>query len=204
MTAPVLVAEAPWGTPATRIPARTRQDLSVVALVAPLGARAGNDLPLDVLAELGKRNDVAGRRGHAQDHAALATIWLRAHGTDWAVVTSPHSMPVPALQLAATITLPAATRLLLACDHGTAAQTLDSLADWGAVRVAWDDVTSLLPQPGAPAPDAAPEPDWTTWDLTLPREDWPTFRSECRRLLAPETFAAVDAVYQQAYRAARD
>lgn len=205
-TAPILVAEAPRGTPATRVPARTRDDLAVVAIVAPLGARAHYNLPLDLLAELGKRDDVAGRSKHNQDNAALATVWLRAHGTSWVVVTSPHAMPVTALQFLATLVLPAGARLLLACDHGTAQQIFDNLADWGAALAPWDQIAGLVPQPDAPRPEPVHEPDqdWTAASLTLPREDWPVFRSECRLLLSPRTFEEIDTVYRRAFRTTRD
>jgi len=206
VTSPILVAEAPQGTPATRVPARTRNDLDAVAIVAPLGSRAHHDLPLDLLAEMGKRNDVTGKAKHTQDNAALATVWLRAHGTSWVVVTSPHAMPVTALQFLATLVLPAGARLLLACDHGTAGQILDGLADWGAAATSWDAIASLVPQPDPIQQDKKDEPeqDWTAASLTLPREDWPVFRSECRRLLSPRTFTEIDSVYQKAFRATRN
>lgn len=206
MTAPVLVCQAPKGTPATSAPVRTRQDLSVVAAVAPPHGRPAVDLPLDVLAELGKRDDVAGRSTHSQDDTLLVPIWLRAHSTRWVVVTSPHVLPVPALQLLATLVLPAGATLLLACDHGTAGTVLDGLADYGAAELPWAAVGGVVPPPDvAPAATgstAVPE-QWTDRDLSLPVEDWPTFRYECHRLLHPGTFAEIDAVYVTAFRAAR-
>lgn len=206
MTAPVLVAEAPRGTPATRVPARTTQDLGVVALVAPPGSRAHLELPLDILAELGKQDDVAGRSSHTQDAAALVPLWLLAHRTEWVVVTSPNVLAVPALQLLPTLTLPAGTRLLLACDAGTSTQVLAGLGDYGARRTEWARLDSLVPPPDPPAPQQTPDPTgplWTERDLTLPRSDWPTFRTDCRRLLRQDVFAAVDATYVRAFCATR-
>ena len=204
--APVLVTEAPRGTAATRVPARTRTDLAVVAVVAPPGRRATTDLPLDLLAELGKRDDVAGRSTHVQLDTALVPLWLAAHRTGWVVVTSPHVLDGPTLQLLATLCLPAGARLLLACDSGTAPVVLDGLADYGAVRVAWDELPALVPppDPAGGGPTAGPaDARWGERSLTLPREDWPRFRPECRRLLHPVTFARVDATYTTAFRTAR-
>jgi hypothetical protein len=208
VTPPVLVAQAPAGIPATAVPARTRGDLSVVALVAPPHGRPAVDLPLDILAELGKRDDVAGRSSHSQDDTALIPIWLTAHATAWLVVTSPHVLPVPALQLLATLALPAGSTLLLACDHGTAPVVLDGLADYGPAQLDWNRVPEFVPPldavaaPTSAKKAVAPQ-EWTERDLSLPVEDWPTFRYECRRLLHPDTFAKIDAVYVAAFRAAR-
>lgn len=203
--APVVVAEAPAGVPATRIPARTRDDLRTVAVVAPPSRRSRTDLPLDLLAELGKRDDVAGRSSHTQDASPLVSLWLRAHRTEWVVVTSPHVLTVPHLQLLPALVLPAGARLLLACDPSTGTQVADGLADYGAARIDWHEAARLVPPPAGSSPPEAPPQTavWTDRDLTLPREDWPLFRSECRRLLHADTFAAVDAEYVRAFRAAR-
>jgi len=205
VTAAVFVTEAPPGTPATRVPARTTGDLSVVALVAPPGSRAHIELPLDLLAELGKRSDVAGRDRHGQQAAPAASVWLTAHRTRWVVVTSPHVLSGPHLQLLATITLPTPVTLLLACDHGTAGGVLDRTADYGAAPTPWAGLAGLLPSPPTPATgqDATPAGTHVDRECTLPTSDWPTFRSDCRRLLHPDTFTTVDTIYTTAYRAAR-
>jgi hypothetical protein len=205
VTAPILIAEAPPGTPATRVPARTTHDLSVIALVAPPSGRAHAELPLDLLAELGKRDDVAGRNRHVQEATVVAAVWLAAHQTRWVVVTSPHVLSGPHLQLLATITLPTPSTLVLACDHGTAGDVHDRTADYGAAPTPWAGLAGLLPAPQTPAPGRAATPagTWVDRECTLPTSDWPTFRSDCRRLLNLDTFTTVDTVYTAAYRTAR-
>jgi len=204
VTTPILIAEAPPGMPATRVPARTTDDLSVIAFVAPPSSRAHVELPLDLLVELGKRNDVAGRDRHGQQATPAATVWLAAHRTRWVVVTSPHVLSGPHLQLLATITLPTLATLLLACDHGTALDVYERTADYGAVLTPWAGLAGLLPSPPTPTNQAAtPAGTQVDRECTLPTSDWPTFRSDCRRLLNRDTFTTVDTVYTTAYRTAR-
>jgi len=132
-------------------------------------------------------------------------VWLAAHHTRWVVVTSPHVLSGPHLQLLLTITLPTPATLLLACDHGTADDVIDKTADYGANRTPWTGLSGLLPALSAVAPEQATESvgKLVNREITMPPSDWPTFRSDCRRLLHPDTFKTVDAAYSTAYRAAR-
>lgn len=205
MTAPILITEAPKGTPATKAPVRTRRDLKTVAIVAPPGPRAHFDMPLDILTQLGVRHDVSGRSSHLQNDMTRVPLWLRAHETEWLVVTSPHVLSVPAMQLLATLTIPVATTLLMVCDHAQAVPVREGLADYNASALDWDKISEDVPpidtvqaDPPTPAPVS-----WSSDDMTLPREDWPRFRSECRRLLHPRTFETVDAEYVRAFQQAR-
>jgi len=178
--------------------------LGVVATVASPSANSPGVLAHQVLRAVGVRPDVKGNADR-QAHMApgLAAVWLAAHRTEWLFLASPEHLSADTLETAVQLAAAGGARLMLGCDHGTAAKVTAKVQGWAPTPMTTAAAIASL-RAGSPATPGTEQVEVGGIDPDdLPAADFYAFRSECRRTLPPGTFARVDALYLAARDAAR-
>lgn len=172
-----------------------------VAVLARPAERRDGWLLWDVLAALGATDAASSRFGEHAD-IDLVRAWLLAHQvTDLLVVSAEH---LSADQIASTALLTAGTgtTLWLLATGVLDDARQETTQGWGAEPVTWTELVAAFAD--APAAFGPTTPNATT-DATsdapvagdsfprhLPGDDFPTFRTACRRTLTAAAFDQVD------------
>lgn len=156
----------------------------------------------DLLVALGKRPGALAAEGLLRRGWELAGLWLRAERTAHLVVLRAHLLPaVRWRDLIELVAAAGAVLWLVSHRVGLDPAHRAVLAEHGVAPAGqpWRDALAAL----TPTPDrASAEPDPRPFP-TVPDVDFPTFRATARRVLDPEAFARVDAVYRATLTAAR-
>lgn len=173
-----------------------RHTLNVAVVVARFGAKNA-DTPLlrDVILAtcLGRGTDEIVVRNQKNLRTVLTArlIGQRVHTV---LVTSAENLTDDLLDLLALQVTGCGCRLVLAYGYDSGAR----VRAWGARLMApdieWDDL--VLPEESTAPMMRVDDP----FPDEVPFEEFPLFRTACRRLLPPDDFSAVDAVYVAAFR----
>ena len=194
----LLHVPVPPGTAHFRVFPDTDPDLGAVAFTAR-PTRNAWAVGQDLLAGLGKRDDVAGAgRSHAQD-LDLITAWLRAHRVTHVVARHADNLDATVLDALTLMTAAAGATLALVHDDGTGQHVIDHVLAHGGTAAAPAEVARLL-HPTTGAAHQAGDTATVGGDWTLPSVAFPLFRAACRDLLAPGRREAVDRLYRDTFR----
>lgn len=174
-------------------------DAGVAAVAARPGLRHSGWLARDLLAALGKRFTVAASGRSADRDWQLVPIWYAAHGITDLIVAGCQQLPAAVVDDLICHTRPLPLRLWLLADNHLPQPLADALAVWPTTPLAQADFTAHWHHHPARHPDAEEDGGEERLAARLPASDFPTFRADCRRLLADEGFARVDARYRAAF-----
>ena len=173
-----------------------------IAVCHPVpGADSRRVLAGEVLVALGKRPGGLAAEGLLRRGWALAGLWLRAERIRHLVMLRAHLLPAEQWRDLTELGA-AADAVLWLVSHrvGLDPPHRSVLAEHGVMARGqpWRDaLAALKPGPGeATQNDARPFP-------AVPDVDFPTFRAAAHRLLDPDAFARVDAVYRAVLTDAR-
>ncbi len=205
MTAPngpqVYLAEAPPPLEPHGLTALRRDDLSVVHFAAPVHDTKIAHAAMSLLWALGKREGVTGVHGNPSENVPLVPIWLSAYRTHTVIISAAQHWNARLTQEMVRLLMSAGTTVVLVADHGRLDHIEDTAAGFLPTTVPFDDLQTLFPPPVASQRTNAIGYDWL--DTPLPEADWPTFRSECRRLLPQSAFAELNDHYLRALHTTR-
>jgi hypothetical protein len=178
-----------------------------VAFAARPDTRRAVWLGWDLLTAVGVHRDARGSAGrNADTDWQLVPAWLTAHAVRDIIVSHVELLAPAVLQPLLLLAAQVQARVwLLGCPPRTDVQVahLDSWTeeelDYPAFRIGWEAVLD------AAGVEAEAQPDATeTAEPALPSSDFLTFRADCRRLLDPATFTAIDARYTHVLRTTFD
>lgn len=193
MSALLRVAVPPGSAHAAAFP-DTDPDSGTVAFTGR-PARAAWAVGQDLLAALGKRDDVTGAgRNHDQD-VTVIHAWLSAHRVRLVVARHADFLSSPLLDALTLLCAAAGTDLALVHDEGTGQHVVDHVERHGGATVAWDTVALQMPPVPATTTTAA-----AGFPVYLPRVAFSLFRAACRDLLPAAEHAEVDRLYQETFR----
>jgi len=153
----------------------------------------------DLLAALGKRDDItrAGRRN--SEDLLLIQAWLSAHQVGRVVIRHADFLTPLVLDELTLLAAASSVDLFLAHDEGTSQHVVDHTDRHGAPTHDWGLLARSMPVGSRSA--VAPETELPGY---LPRVAFPLFRAACRDFLPQGEFMLVDAIYTEAFRAWRE
>jgi hypothetical protein len=151
----------------------------------------------DVLVALGKRPGCLAAEGVRRRGWEVAGLWLRAERVTDLVVLRAHRLPASRWRELAELTASVGAVLWLVSHRmglDGAHQAVLGTCGVDPAGQPWRDALGALP-PVSTEPDPGPFP-------AVPDVDFVAFRSAARRLLDPDGFSRVDAVYRAAFQVA--
>lgn len=183
---------------ARRLRAASNPDAGIVVAGVPPDMLRSYELTQLLLFGFGKAKDVTGAGRHEDQNWELLAAWTLAHEVRHLVLVD--SQWLTKAFLANVVGLAAATgvELWLVAHQPVGDGYAEALAGWPTEVVAARQLDKLVrraEQPGA----AVEEGDFPA----MPADNYPTFRAEARRRMAPDAFEVVDARYREAYWTAR-
>lgn len=156
----------------------------------------------DLLAGLGKDNDVTGGgRRHTED-VLISQAWLIAHDIHTIVVRAAEHIEPGYLTTLHMLANAVGATLIFCRDNNSGQHVLDFVRNNGGTRVPAEDIIATVQQAASKPVEPRSNPV-VPLPKHLPQYDFPLFRAACRRMLAAAEFEQVDAVYVDAFRAAR-
>lgn len=201
----VYIAEAPTGNPPALLQGRFSAETGTFALlIGPAEVRrtkrTRKTVSIPFFHCLGKNLGTVGSyTGQTSEFRSQIRHWFAAYYARDLVVFNgevlyPATMEA-VFEYAATV-----PRVTFVCEPGGYEKTRSAVhaAAVTTTRLDWDDLLNRLPV--VPAPLPLPVPDYEMEHL--PAVDFLLFRHHARTLNTPERFAAIDADYRVAYRAA--
>lgn len=198
----ILVTEPPIGTiPHRALANRFDLDTGGLALHLPLEARRIGPIGLAILQAMGKDLTVTGGNAVRNDeHTRYAPVWSAAHGIRHVAVLDGQRVTAAMAHHLRALLGPD-TEIVAVCESGTARRTHRLLNRDGADAHAldWDQFLTAHP---VQAPPTTTGPDRRYTMGHLPSVDFLAFRHTARQVNTADVFAAIDADYVTAYKAA--
>lgn len=196
LSEPVMVTEAPAGTPVTVLGRLATPDLATTVFVPHEERRGKSGIATDALSALGKRDDVTGKPRNDTSLAEVLPLWFTAHHTRLLIVAACQQTPVEDLLLLVKMAQATPTSLLLATDHGYGSTLMRDLAPVAPALVEWPDIPDTHPHTHATAARHSVD-KWDDREPVLPAVEYWTFYATAKRQLTPSQFAPVHDLYCQ-------
>jgi len=162
-------------------------------------ARSAWPVGQDLLAALGKRDDVTGAGRRNNEDLLLIQAWLSAHQIRRVLTRHADFLTPEVLDALTLLAAAASVELLLVHDEGTSQHVVDHTDRHGAPTEDWASLARSMP-----VDDRSGDAPETELPGYLPRVAFPLFRAACRDLLPRREFLLVDAIYTKAFRAWRE
>lgn len=163
------------------------------------GGRNAFWLAQDILDGLGKRPDGLSGGREAWMSLDRAATWLAGEGVKTLFVLRADERDAGAWKLLVTLAAQVGFDLWLLTNSETLPRGhREFLTDWQVEHVSWQEFIEQWPAPPRGAPRAAADATTSFSLLGIPRDDFPTFRAACRRLLSPQAFKRVDSEFASA------
>lgn len=198
----ILVTEPPIGTiPHGALANRFGLDTGGLALHLPLEARRIGPIGLAILQAMGKDLTVTGGNAVRNDeHTRYAPVWASAHNLRNVAVLDGQRVTAAMAQHLRTL-LGSSTEIVAVCESGTARRTVRLLNRDGADAhpLDWDDYVADHP---VQTPPAGSRPEHRYAMDHVPPVDFLLFRHTARQANTADVFAAINADYTTAYKAA--
>jgi hypothetical protein len=132
----------------------------------------------------------------------ISQAWLLAHDIHTIVVrAAEHTEPGYLTTLHMLANAVGAT-LTFCRNHDSGQHVIDFVRNLGGTHLASEDVIATVQRAASTQAEAHPGTRVRP-PKHLPQYDFPLFRDACRRLLSPEEFECVDAIYVDAYETAQ-
>lgn len=157
----------------------------------------------DILAALGKREDVSGKGRNNESDTRLAQIWLVAHSIGDLVVVGVEALRSDLISELAMFAFTCGLRLWLVADHELPASASRVFAQWPVVPVGQAKFDAHW-QPRVFAAAARPVPSRSLWPTHVPNSDFPVFLTDVHHLLPKPQAQVVDGRFRQAAAAASE
>jgi len=160
-------------------------------------ARASWAIGQDLLAGMGKRDDVTGAGRNHHDDLSVIQAWLSAHRVGLVVARHADWLPPDVLDSLTLLAAAAQARLAFVHDDGQAQHVVDHVTRHGGTVAPWQPLAKELTPPTSPRPRGTDG----AFPVYLPRVAFPLFRAACRDLLTSPEHRLVDALYVASFRA---
>lgn len=158
--------------------------------------RRSHELGQDILAALGKRDDVSGAGRHADIDWDVLTAWLLAYPIRHLILVDTQWLPTPLYRQVAELAAVTDLECWLVAQEPVADRYVELVAEWPHVTATVGDLLATVSRPvPAAQPGAASFPQ-------VPEVNFTTFLADCHRLLHPDEAAVVNARFcEVAHRA---
>jgi len=177
---------------------RSLGDLRAGRLLVQVSADGRNLewLAKDVAIGLGKDVDLSGSGRNAQESWERVMAWVAGERVEHILVSRAHHLDRHRWELLIELASLSGSSLWLVVQVGVLNRNLrETVRDWPCRSLGFDEFVAL--QRAAYLPSQAPPGTGGAAFPTVPDDDFTSFRSSCRGLLAPAAFAVVDGVFLQ-------